>query len=438
MSCAPDSTRSAALLLGTALCIGLFAATDSQALSFDALRFNSGSSHCKSFWPGARQKCKGMVFGFVSRPAASQVRNLVVISAGHQDFDKTVNVGTGQPENYTCSLNWKKSCQKRVTLDSRSLAMRIVREGLFDASETLFVVIMNSQLGPIMSASEAGRVVDGWRRYLESQMTSGALASLERVVLGSSSQGGRLGLYLAREWFDRGHRNPTIFLGLDTTLVQKDEPHFTSSGSLSQKVDNPLRSGWKARVLHTNRAFGAFNHVFRAHQVVSGMDVFLGIRGTVGIPSYWVPVSNPPPFSVERYSSGYSSQDIELWRTHSWWENQWIDQRHGTLNTSYAAHDLARTVQTSFGYLVGASYDLDGQGCSDSARRCCLQQGADACYVANGAGPMCWFYETTSNSCNAAGGNWQTPESSFVTSYPDVLPGSAATCAAQAGALGCY
>ena len=27
MSCAPDSTRSAALLLGTALCIGLFAAT---------------------------------------------------------------------------------------------------------------------------------------------------------------------------------------------------------------------------------------------------------------------------------------------------------------------------------------------------------------------------------------------------------------------------
>ena len=413
--------------------LGLFLgpmAAEAQDLWVSAERFGKKTSRCTTFWPDQKDDCKRMVFTDIWTPNKANVRNLVFLTSGYQLSD-TDNALTGQPQNYRCSLGWSgtATCSKGLWLDGNSLGIRLYRSGLFSSSDTVYVMGLDNQVSPLMGDGATDDIVEGWADYLMSFVNSPS--QLDQMVLGGSSQGGRLALRLAREFFDRGHRIPTTVIGFDMTLRKPDNDEFTTGSSLNSFVYNPLKSNWKGRILFPQSAFGHVASYIRVHQVVGGQEVagISGVHGTAGLNTYY------------GYDSGgtfYTDYNdrVDVWRVGNIWEHQWVPLAHTTIGRELDDDRVVeRTVVPSYGYLLQSLYEFDGQSCSMSDKNVCRGAGGNACYASLSAGPICWFDENTSSSCNGTPGIWTTPTSTFGQNHPDSLPAGRSACITQVSNL---
>lgn len=424
--------RSLPFLVLLAFFLGMLPAeiADAQSLAISAKRYGKQTSRCTTYWPDQKDDCKRMVFGTLWAPNPSQVKNLVFLTSGYQISD-TDNALTGQPQDYRCSLGWSgtATCSKTIWLDGNSLALRLYRSGLFSSSDTAFVFGFDNQVSPLMGDGATDDIVEGWADYLMSFVSNPS--QLEHLVMGGSSQGGRLALRLAREYFDRGHRIPTTVIGFDMTLRKPDNDEFSTGSSLDWFVYNPMKSNWKARILFPQNAFGHVAPYIRIHQVVGGQEVagISGVHGTAGLRS---------DFGYD--SGGVFTTDhgdsVHVWRVGNIWEHQWVPLEHTTIGRELDDDRVVeRTVVPSYGYLLQSLYEFDGQQCTIAEKNLCRSSGGNACYVSYTAGPICWFDESTSSSCGPTNGIWTTPGSTFGLNHPDSLPGGKSACITQVSNL---
>ena len=373
-----------------------------------------------------------MVFGELWTPNPSNVKNIVFLTSGYQLSD-TDNALTGQPQNYRCSLGWSgtATCSKTLWLHSNSLALRLQRSGIFSSSDTAFIFGFDNQLSPLMGDGASDDIVKGWVDYLLSYVSNPW--QLEHLVMGGSSQGGRLATLMARQLFDRGYRIPTTVLGLDMTLRKPDEDELTTNNSLASFVYNPVSSNnnWKGRILFPQSAFGHVSNYIRIHQVVGGQEVagISGVHGTAGLNTNYT------------YDNGYPlftdyGDEVEIWRIGDIWEHQWVDLAHTTIGRELNNDAVVQqTVAPTQGYLIQSLYEFDGKGCTVADKNVCKQAGGHGCYRSNSAGPICWFDEETSSACASSNGIWTTNSSKFAFVHPDALPGGKSVCITQVSNL---
>lgn len=406
--------------------LGSVTPAESQSIAVSAKRYGKKTSRCTTYWPDEKDDCKRMVFGEIWTPNPANVKNIVFLTSGYQLSD-TDNALTGQPQNYRCSLGWSgtATCSKTLWLHSNSLALRMYRSGLFSSSDTAFIFGFDNQLSPLMGDSASDHIVEGWVDYLLSYV--GNPSQLDHLIMGGSSQGGRLVTLMARQIFDRGYRIPTTILGFDMTLRKPDQDELTTNHSLDDFVANPVRSGWKGRILFPESAFGHVSSYIRMHQVVGGQEVagISGVHGTAGLGTDY------------GYDTGGNfvteyGDLISVWRVGNIWENQWVDLPHTTIGRELNdARVVDRTVVPSYGYLIQSLYEFDGKSCSTAHKDLCRDAEANACYRSNTAGPVCWFDENTSSSCASTLGIWTTPTSTFGQNHPDSLPAGRSACITQ-------
>ena len=410
--------------------LGVASSADGQSIAVSAKRYGKQTSRCSTYWPDQRDDCKRMVFGEIWVPNPANVKNIVFLTSGYQLSD-TDNALTGQPQDYRCSLGWSgtATCSKTLWLHSNSLALRVYRSGLFSSADTAFIFGFDNQLSPLMGDGASDDIVEGWTNYVLSYVSNPA--QLEHLVMGGSSQGGRLAVRLARELFNRGHRIPTTILGLDMTLRKPDQDELTTNYSLDYFVYNPLHSSWKGRILFPLSAFGHVAPYIRIHQVVGGQEVagVSGVHGTAGLRS------NFTYDSGGRFYSDYGDP-VEVWRVSDIWEHQWVPLPHTTIGRELDDDRVVdRTVVPTYGYLLQSLYEFDGKSCGVADKDLCRAAGGNACYRSNSAGPICWFDESTSTSCASEPGNWVTPYSKFAFYHPDALPAGKAACIIQTSGL---
>ncbi|WP_194852490.1 FG-GAP repeat domain-containing protein [Nonlabens antarcticus] len=171
----------------------------------------SGSNHSKlNHWVEAGVSLTGRqdtYISIVSEPPRDQVKRVVFIAAGQQSDDPTssdgittgnygdgyTNVLTGQPNNYKQGVRSTNNLEAKRTLNSLSLASKLINSGQFPKESTLFVLAFDARLGYFRSENETKRRETAFFNFLTSKFIP---SNVELIVLSGQSRGGALAFRL--------------------------------------------------------------------------------------------------------------------------------------------------------------------------------------------------------------------------------------------------
>lgn len=248
---------------------------------------------------------------------------LVIMSAGQKISSSGHSSGvTGQ------SSNWDASCDSvscpNVTLDGRSLAMKLDSLGWFPRGRTYLSVVNDNNFDHLFDSDTKQRIVNGFSGWLQAQVRP----ETRSIYLAGSSRGGCLMMRLAQAL-----RANTALDGIDIYVSSFDGVCRNSQGELGtydSKIDNPVRpwgTFYGAWATDLNAQFPRRNrlHLF---QVVGGQEVApaTGIRAFSGYAG-----ASPP-------STGTNLD----W---GWYKQTWVKWKHKEIGNPYTDPSASEQAQ---------------------------------------------------------------------------------------------
>lgn len=211
---------------------------------------NRGTDHPKlGHWRAAGVSLTGRqdtYISIISEPARGQVKRVVLIAAGQQSDNPTssdgittgnygdgyTNVLTGQPNNYKQGVRLTNNLEATRTLNSLSLASKLINSGKFPKESTLFVLAFDARFGYFRDGSEKDRRENAFYNFITSKFDA---SKVELIVLSGQSRGGALMFRLG----SRLRRSPTY--SKIPLIVQGYDPVATNP--ILVKTNNILNIG---------------------------------------------------------------------------------------------------------------------------------------------------------------------------------------------------
>ncbi len=302
---------------------------------------------------GSRKKMT--YIAVVSEPDIDKVKHVVFISAGQQvevaiNPDGYQNVLTGQPADYKNNcLGKTKTCVRNF--DPRSLAMRLKNSGLYDLSDTLFILVLDSQYNYYLQ--NKSEMFDAYWEFLTSKFYA---SNIKDIVLAGQSRGGCLSLLLAQRFRNRNeYKNIPLVLQLNDAVCRNDgsEVPGIHSGSKTY-AHNPLNPNkFKSVLVNMGALFPA---TARTDLYIN--DLHAG--GKVG--------------GLNIRSLTYKPENTDI----GWWRQTWVNFNHtdmggnfsNDLETITPAYDhIARSLhKIRWGKRLPTAFapvDINGDGASD-------------------------------------------------------------------------
>ena len=238
---------------------------------------------------------------------------LVFLSAGQKASSSSghENGITGQ------AATWESTCGDvscpNVTLDGRSLAMKLRAQGWFPPATTWMAVANDSNFDHLFDTTKKQQILDGFVHWLEAQVRPETSA----IYLGGSSRGGCLAMRMAQEL-----RQNTSLDGVDIYVSSFDGVCKYSQnelGTFGTKINNPVRpwgtsyGGWATNLTaqYPNRAL---LHVFH---VVGGQEV--------------APLTGIRAFSAYSGSPPKTGSNLD-W---GWYKQTWVRWKHKEIGNAY-------------------------------------------------------------------------------------------------------
>ncbi|HEY3444814.1 MAG TPA: hypothetical protein VGK67_00565 [Myxococcales bacterium] len=268
--------------------------------------------------------------GEVDAPATRTA--LVFLSAGQKASSGSSHENglTGQSGYWDSSCN-DVSCAN-VTLDARSLAMKLRAQGWFPPATTWFAVANDSNFDHLFDTTTKQQMVTGFANWLTEQVRPETTA----IYLGGSSRGGCLAMRMAQSL----RANPALD-GIQLYVSSFDGVCKNSQGELgttNTKINNPVRpwgtfyGGW-ATALTSQYSNRTNLHIFH---VVGGAEV--------------VPASGIRAFAAYSGSPPSTGSNLD-W---GWYKQTWVKWAHKEIGNPY-------TEPSSGNQALAVSQTIDAQ-----------------------------------------------------------------------------
>lgn len=257
----------------------------------------------------------------VDAPAVREA--LVVMSAGQKISSSGHSSGvTGQ------SSNWDSSCDgvscPNVTLDGRSLAMKLDALGWFPRGKTYLSVVNDSNFDHLDDSDSKQRVVNGFTGWIQAQVRP----ETRSIYLAGSSRGGCLVMRLAQAL-----RANTSLDGIDIYVSSFDGVCRNSQGELGtfdSKINNPVRPWGTFYGAWATNLTAQFPRRDRLHifHVVGGQEVApaTGIRAFSGY------AGTSPPSTGTNLDWG-------------WYKQTWVKWKHKEIGNPYTEPSSSEQAQ---------------------------------------------------------------------------------------------
>lgn len=259
----------------------------------------------------------------VDAPAVREA--LVLMSAGQKISSSGHSSGvTGQASNWDASCD-SVSCPN-VSLDGRSLAMKLRALGLFPSGKTYLSVVNDANFDHLLDSDTKQRIVNGFSNWLQAQVRPETRA----IYLAGSSRGGCLMMRMAQAL-----RANTALDGIDIYVSSFDGVCRNSQGELGtfdSKINNPVRPWGTFYGAWATNLTAQFPRRDRLHifHVVGGQEVApaTGIRAFSGY------AGSTPPSTGTNLDWG-------------WYKQTWVKWQHKEIGNPYtdpSASDQAQAV----------------------------------------------------------------------------------------------
>ncbi|NOK02285.1 hypothetical protein HNV27_11815 [Myxococcus xanthus] len=259
----------------------------------------------------------------VDAPAVREA--LVLMSAGQKISSSGHSSGvTGQASNWDASCD-SVSCPN-VSLDGRSLAMKLRALGLFPSGKTYLSVVNDANFDHLFDSDTKQRIVNGFSNWLQAQVRPETRA----IYLAGSSRGGCLMMRMAQAL-----RANTALDGIDIYVSSFDGVCRNSQGELGtfdSKINNPVRPWGTFYGAWATNLTAQFPRRDRLHifHVVGGQEVApaTGIRAFSGY------AGSTPPSTGTNLDWG-------------WYKQTWVKWQHKEIGNPYtdpSASDQAQAV----------------------------------------------------------------------------------------------
>jgi len=245
---------------------------------------------------------------------APTTRNaLVVMSAGQKISSSGHTSGlTGQ------ASNWDSSCGDiscpNVTLDGRSLAMKLRSLGWLPPATTWMAVVNDNNFDHLFDSDKKQRIVDGFVHWLQGQIRP----ETRTIYLAGSSRGGCLVMRMAQAL----RNNPSLD-GIDLYVSSFDGVCKYSQGELGtfgEKINNPVRpwgtayGGWATHLPSQFPRQGRL-HIFH---IAGGEEV----APLTGIRAFSAYSGSTPPATGSALDWG-------------WYKQTWVRWKHKEIGNPY-------------------------------------------------------------------------------------------------------
>jgi len=274
--------------------------------------------------------------GQVDAPATRTA--LVFLSAGQKASSSSLHENgiTGQAGTWDATCN-DVSCPN-VTLDARSLAMKLRAQGWFPPATTWFAVANDSNFDHFFDTTTKQQIVDGFANWLTAQVRPETTA----IYLGGSSRGGCLAMRMAQSL----RANPALD-GVELYVSSFDgvcKYSQSELGTTGTKINNPVRpwgtfyGGWATALTgqYPNRTRLHVYHVVGGAEVVpaSGIRAFAAYSGT-------------PPKTGSNLDWG--------WYKQTWvkWDHKEIGNPYTEPSTSDQPLAISQTIDAQLTWLDG-------------------------------------------------------------------------------------
>jgi hypothetical protein len=245
---------------------------------------------------------------------APALRNaLVVMSAGQKISSSGHNSGvTGQAADWDASCG-TVSCPN-VTLDGRSLAMKLRALGWLPQATTWMAVVNDNNFDHLFESGKKQQIVDGFVHWLEGQVRP----ETSIIYLAGSSRGGCLVMRMAQAL----RNNPSLD-GIDLYVSSFDGVCKYSQGELGtfgEKINNPVRP-W-------GTAYGGWATNLPAQFPRQGRLRIFHIAGGEEV----APLTGIRAFSAYSGSTPPSTGTDLNW---GWYKQNWVRWKHKEIGNPY-------------------------------------------------------------------------------------------------------
>lgn len=275
--------------------------------------------------------------GTVDAPATRTA--LVFLSAGQKASSSSAHENgiTGQGGSWDSTCN-DVSCPN-VTLDARSLAMKLRALGWFPPATTWFAVANDSNFDHLFDSTTKQRMVDGFAAWLTAQVRPETTA----IYLGGSSRGGCLMMRLAQSL----RANPAldaveVYVASFDSVCKHSQNELGTTGT---KINNPVRpwgtfyGGWATALANQ---YPQRNRLHVYH-VVGGAEV----APATGIRAFAAYSGSTPPGTGSNLDWG--------WYKQTWvrWEHKEIGNPYTEPSSSNQPRVIAETIDAQLTWLDG-------------------------------------------------------------------------------------
>lgn len=275
----------------------------------------------------------------ISEVDAPALRNaLVVMSAGQKISSSGHTSGlTGQASDWDASCG-DVSCPN-VTLDGRSLAMKLRALGWLPPATTWMAVVNDNNFDHLFDSGKKQRMVDGFVHWLEGQVRP----ETRTLYLAGSSRGGCLVMRMAQAL----RNNPNLD-GIELYVSSLDGVCKYSQGELGtfgEKINNPVRpwgtsyGGWATDLSAQFPRQGRL-HIFH---IAGGEEV--------------APLTGIRTFSAYSGSTPPSTGTDLNW---GWYKQNWVRWKHKEIGNPYTEPStsdqprvIAETIDAQLTWLDG-------------------------------------------------------------------------------------
>ena len=269
--------------------------------------------------------------------APSVRESIVLMSAGQKASSSGhANGLTGQ------AASWDQSCDRvscsGVTLDGRSLGMKLRALGWFPPSTTYMAVVNDNNFDHLFGSDKKQQILDGFVGWLGAQVRP----ETRSIYLAGSSRGGCLVMRMAQEL----RRNPA-YDSIDLFVSSFDGVCKYSQGELGtfgDKIKNPVRpwgtfyGGWATDLsAQFPRRAGLW-----IHHIVGGQEV----APATGIRAFSAYAGSPPK----------TGSNLD-W---GWYEQTWVRWKHKEIGNPYTepsssdqSRVIAETIDAQLTWLDG-------------------------------------------------------------------------------------
>ena len=270
---------------------------------------------------------------------APSVRNaLVVMSAGQKISSSGHSNGvTGQ------ASDWDASCGDvtcpNVTLDGRSLAMKLRSQGWLPPATTWMAVVNDNNFDQLFDSTKKAQILNGFVRWLEGQVRPETSA----IYLAGSSRGGCLVMLMGQAL----RNNPSLD-GIELYVSSFDGVCKYTQGELGtfgEKINNPVRPSFTSYGGWATNLSAQFPRRSRLHifHIVGGDEV--------------APLTGIRAFSAYSGSSPPNTGSNLDW---GWYKQNWVRWKHKEIGNPYTEPSssdqpraIAETIDAQLTWLDG-------------------------------------------------------------------------------------